>query len=115
MNEFGNETIRNPYSWNTAANVFFLDQPVNVGYSYGKTKIASTKDSARDVYAFLQLFLSEYSEYANNPFHISGESYAGGLPYYSNFVILFTKHPLSLSLQLNRSLFTCHFNRNHSQ
>lgn len=77
MNSFGNDTIRNPYSWNTAANVVFLDQPVNVGYSYGKTKIKDTRESARDVYAFLQLFLSEYKKYAKNPFHISGESYAG--------------------------------------
>ncbi|GAA5815666.1 hypothetical protein MFLAVUS_009179 [Mucor flavus] len=77
VNSFGNDTIRNPYSWNTAANVVFLDQPVNVGYSYGETKVKSTQESARDVYAFLQLFLSEYTQYASNPFHISGESYGG--------------------------------------
>jgi cathepsin A (carboxypeptidase C) len=77
VNDFGNATDRNPYSWNTAANVFFLDQPVGVGYSYGKTKVKSTKESARDVYAFLQLFFSEYTQYADNPFHISGESYGG--------------------------------------
>lgn len=29
------------------------------------------------MYAFLQLFLSEFSEYADSPFHISGESYGG--------------------------------------
>jgi cathepsin A (carboxypeptidase C) len=77
VNSFGNDTIRNPYSWNTAANVVFLDQPVNVGYSYGETKVKNTQESARDVYAFLQLFLSEYSKYASSPFHISGESYGG--------------------------------------
>ncbi|KAL0092456.1 Alpha/Beta hydrolase protein [Phycomyces blakesleeanus] len=77
VSPFGNETFVNPYSWNTLANVIFLDQPVNVGYSYGKSKIRSTKEAARDVYAFLQLFLSEFTEYAENPFHISGESYAG--------------------------------------
>ncbi|KAG2214852.1 hypothetical protein INT46_000150 [Mucor plumbeus] len=77
VNEFGNDTIRNPYSWNTAANVVFLDQPVNVGYSYGDTKVRNTDESARDVYAFLQLFFAEYSQYANSPFHISGESYGG--------------------------------------
>lgn len=35
----------------------------------------NTEESARDVYAFLQLFLDEYKKYANSPFHISGESY----------------------------------------
>ncbi|KAG0736544.1 hypothetical protein G6F23_010887 [Rhizopus arrhizus] len=88
VNSEGNGTIRNPYSWNTAANVVFLDQPVNVGYSYGKTKVKSTEESARDVYAFLQLFLDEYKQYASNPFHISGESYAGHyLPAISSEII----------------------------
>ncbi|KAG2209772.1 hypothetical protein INT47_001920 [Mucor saturninus] len=77
VNAYGNDTMRNPYSWNTAANVVFLDQPVNVGYSYGETKVKNTQESARDVYAFLQLFFSEYSKYAASPFHISGESYGG--------------------------------------
>ncbi|CAO3648403.1 unnamed protein product [Mucor hiemalis] len=92
VNSFGNDTIRNPYSWNTAANLIFLDQPVNVGYSYGKTKVKSTLESGRDVYAFLQLFFSEYSEYANNSFHISGESYAGHyLPAISSEIIRHNK------------------------
>ncbi|KAI9302187.1 peptidase S10, serine carboxypeptidase, partial [Cunninghamella echinulata] len=75
VNEHGNDTVSNPYSWNAAANVIFLEQPVNVGYSYGKTKVKSSTESARDVYAFLQIFLSEFKEYAKSPFHISGESY----------------------------------------
>ncbi|KAI8369176.1 Alpha/Beta hydrolase protein [Choanephora cucurbitarum] len=77
VNEFGNATTRNPYSWNTAANVFFLDQPINVGYSYGKSKVSSTKQAAKDVYAFLQLFFGKYKKYASTSFHISGESYGG--------------------------------------
>lgn len=56
---------------------FSLYQPVNVGYSYGKTKTHSTAGAARDVYAFLQIFLTEFNQYAKNPFHITGESYAG--------------------------------------
>ncbi|KAI8876330.1 peptidase S10, serine carboxypeptidase [Backusella circina FSU 941] len=88
VNEFGNGTIKNPFSWNTAANIVFLDQPVNVGYSYGKTKVRSTEESARDVYAFLQLFLGEFSDYARGNFHISGESYGGHyLPALSSEII----------------------------
>jgi cathepsin A (carboxypeptidase C) len=52
-------------------------QPVKVGYSYGQTNVKDTNESARDVYAFLQLFFAEYPQYATSPFHISGESYGG--------------------------------------
>ncbi|KAI8393866.1 Alpha/Beta hydrolase protein [Radiomyces spectabilis] len=77
VNKDGNNTETNPYSWNTVSNMIFLDQPVNVGYSYGKSKIRDSRESAHDVYAFLQLFFSEFKEYADNPFHIAGESYGG--------------------------------------
>ncbi|KAF7725282.1 hypothetical protein EC973_000292 [Apophysomyces ossiformis] len=75
----GNTTTYNEYSWNAVANVIFLDQvpPVNVGYSYGKSKIQSSDESARDVSAFLRIFLEEFTEYSHAPFHIAGESYGG--------------------------------------
>ncbi|KAI8089447.1 Alpha/Beta hydrolase protein [Halteromyces radiatus] len=73
----GNDTVSNPYSWNSVSNIIFLDQPVRVGYSYGKSTVKTTAESARDVYAFLQIFFTEFKQYAQNSFHITGESYAG--------------------------------------
>ncbi|CAK1362018.1 unnamed protein product [Cercospora beticola] len=67
----------NPSSWNANASVIFLDQPVNVGYSYSGSAVSSTVAAGKDVYALLTLFFKQFPEYAKQPFHISGESYAG--------------------------------------
>ncbi|KAI6012299.1 hypothetical protein PISMIDRAFT_20259 [Pisolithus microcarpus 441] len=67
-----NGTNWNPYSWNNEANIFFLDQPVGVGYTYadfGET-VEMTEEAAHNVYAFLAIFFSR-------PLHLAGESYAG--------------------------------------
>ncbi|TPX72363.1 hypothetical protein SpCBS45565_g00456 [Spizellomyces sp. 'palustris'] len=78
VNPGGNGTTLNPDSWNNEANLVFLDQPINVGFSYTDgEQVSSTVDAAEDVYAFLQLFLTTYKQYANLDFHVSGESYAG--------------------------------------
>ncbi|KAI8071409.1 Alpha/Beta hydrolase protein [Gongronella butleri] len=77
VNEEGNGTTYNKHAWNEVANLIFLDQPVDVGYSHGKSKIRNTVQSAQDVYAFLRIFFEEFPQYAQQGFHISGESYAG--------------------------------------
>ena len=79
VNPKGNGTTLNPYSWNTNANIIFLDQPVEVGFSYSDNgKFPTNSDSAaEDVYAFLQIFLSTFKQFAQNDFHVTGESYAG--------------------------------------
>jgi cathepsin A (carboxypeptidase C) len=70
-------TVDNPYSWNSNASVIFLDQPVNVGYSYSSSQVSSTQAAGKDVYAFLTMFFSQFPEYSAQDFHIAGESYAG--------------------------------------
>ncbi|KAJ3012343.1 hypothetical protein HKX48_006329 [Thoreauomyces humboldtii] len=78
VNPGGENTTINKYSWNNEANLVFLDQPINVGFSYTDGDgVSNTMDAANDVYAFLQLFLSKYDKYADLDFHVTGESYAG--------------------------------------
>lgn len=69
--------VYNPHSWNANASVIFLEQPINVGYSYSSQSVSNTIAAGKDVYAFLQLFFKNFPEYANLDFHIAGESYAG--------------------------------------
>ena len=84
----GKNTTHNPYSWNSYANVIFLDQPVNVGYSYADdgTTVNNTPAAGKDFYAFLQLFLDRFPKYSKQPFHIAAESYGG--VYVPNFASL---------------------------
>ncbi|KAI0637721.1 peptidase S10 serine carboxypeptidase [Trametes polyzona] len=88
-NESTNGTLWNPYSWNAEANIFFLDQPVGVGFSYadfGET-IETTEDAAQNVHAFLTIFFETFSEFKGRPLHLAGESYAGRyLPTFASYV-----------------------------
>ncbi|KOS18535.1 Carboxypeptidase Y -like protein A [Escovopsis weberi] len=71
------QVVHNPYSWNSNASVIFLDQPVNVGFSYGSGTVHDTVAAGKDVYALLSLFFHQFPEYAKQDFHIAGESYGG--------------------------------------
>ncbi|KAG0258674.1 hypothetical protein DFQ27_004507 [Actinomortierella ambigua] len=76
VNDQGDDTIFNPHSWNSNASVLFLDQPANVGFSYGDT-VSSSYAAAQDVYALLQIFFAEFPKYHRLDFHLAGESYGG--------------------------------------
>ena len=69
--------VFNPHSWNKNASVIFLDQPVNVGFSYSSKSVTNTVAAGKDVYAFLELFFKQFPEYKNVDFHMAGESYGG--------------------------------------
>lgn len=71
------QLVYNPHSWNANASVIFLDQPVNVGYSYSGGSVSDTVAAGKDIYALLTLFFKQFPEYAKQDFHIAGESYAG--------------------------------------
>ncbi|KAL5543223.1 hypothetical protein UlMin_010933 [Ulmus minor] len=71
----------NPYTWNNAANLLFLESPVGVGFSYTNTSsdIKSLGDSitAKDSYIFLINWFRRFPQFKSHDFYISGESYAG--------------------------------------
>ncbi|KAJ2082094.1 hypothetical protein H4R24_001835 [Coemansia sp. RSA 988] len=70
-----NATIINNNSWNKNANILFLDQPTNTGYSYG-ANVTNTAEAARDTTIFLHKFYSRFPQYSFGGLHIMGESYA---------------------------------------
>ncbi|KZZ88266.1 carboxypeptidase Y [Ascosphaera apis ARSEF 7405] len=78
----------NPSSWNSNASVIFLDQPVNVGFSYSGSSVSDTVAAGKDIYALLTLFFKQFPEYAKQDFHIAGESYAGHyIPVFSSEIL----------------------------
>ncbi|EFA80920.1 peptidase S10 family protein [Heterostelium album PN500] len=93
----------NPYSWNTVANVLYVDSPVGTGFSYVSDPNGYSTDEdevAENLYRMLSQFMNDNSQFANLPFYIFGESYAGhyvpALAYY-----MYVK---------NQDPFSTHFN-----
>ncbi|KAJ7039097.1 serine carboxypeptidase [Mycena alexandri] len=73
-----NGTSVHPESWNQASNIFFVDQPIGVGFSYAEhgEAVSTTEEAAKDMAAFVFIFFEHFS-FKNRPFHMAGESYAG--------------------------------------
>merc|ERR1712000_42691 len=91
------QLVSNPYSWNDNASVIFLDQPVNVGYSYSSSSVSDTVAAGKDVYALLTLFFKQFPEYAKQDFHIAGESYAGHyIPVFTSEILAHKKRNINL-------------------
>ncbi|OWY98584.1 Serine protease [Phytophthora megakarya] len=69
----------NPNSWNNEANVIWLDQPTNVGYSIGSpADLDHNEDDVQDnIFWFLQGFMDKHPEYQARALFLAGESYAG--------------------------------------
>ncbi|KAF9242675.1 serine carboxypeptidase [Melanogaster broomeanus] len=66
-----NGTTYHPESWNTNANLFFIDQPIGVGFSYADygESVSTTEEAAKDI--------RRISQFKGRPFHMAGESYGG--------------------------------------
>ncbi|BDD63760.1 hypothetical protein MAP00_008623 [Monascus purpureus] len=91
------KAVYNEHSWNSNASVIFLDQPVNVGYSYSSSPVSDTVAAGKDVYALLSLFFEQFPEYAKQDFHIAGESYAGHyIPVFAAEILSHKKRNINL-------------------
>ncbi|KAF4724086.1 hypothetical protein FOZ63_021303, partial [Perkinsus olseni] len=75
VDDSGTSTLRNEYSWNTHANVMYLDQPAGVGFSRG-TSPNNSIAAAESTYLALTKFFAVRPEYNTRVF-LAGQSYAG--------------------------------------
>ncbi|CAG9840829.1 unnamed protein product [Diabrotica balteata] len=65
-------------SWTLQNSVLYIDQPAGTGWSFTNEGYAQNQTKVgNDLYAALVQFFSVFNEYQNNPFIITGESYAG--------------------------------------
>ncbi|KYQ96810.1 peptidase S10 family protein [Tieghemostelium lacteum] len=69
-------TTPNPNSWNTVANVIYVDSPLGTGFSTVNENGYSQSESetSQHLYSFLQQFFNAYPQYRLNSLYIFGES-----------------------------------------
>ncbi|KAF6989546.1 hypothetical protein CFC21_006874 [Triticum aestivum] len=82
----------NPYAWNQAANLLFLDSPAGVGFSYTNTSFEidppGDNSTAHGSYAFLVRWFQRFPQHKMKEFYIAGESYAGHyIPQLANIIV----------------------------
>ncbi|KAF8987284.1 Alpha/Beta hydrolase protein [Cyathus striatus] len=70
-------TKHNPHSLNSHANIFFIDQPIGLGFSY-----SSYEDSLAILIA---TFFTHFTNFHGRPMHIAGTSFGGRyVPHFGN-------------------------------
>uniref|UniRef100_A0A0M3HXY4 Carboxypeptidase n=1 Tax=Ascaris lumbricoides TaxID=6252 RepID=A0A0M3HXY4_ASCLU len=82
VNRDSRSLYENPYAWNKAANILFLESPVGVGFSYITTDpngfvVGDDAVAAVNYHAMNDFFTRVHPKYQNRTFFITGESYAG--------------------------------------
>ena len=90
----------NPNSWNSFANLLYVDQPIGTGYSKGGVHDArSEEEVAADMAIMLKGFIEQNPEYKNRDFYITGESYAGHYVPAIAYYLLTTATDVELNLK----------------
>jgi len=92
---------RNPFSWNTVANMLYLESLVGVGFSYSQTKSDYTMGdniTMQDNYNFLKGWFAAFPDFtpSTHAFYITGESYGGHYVPQLAYTILNNKNDLNL-------------------
>lgn len=67
----------NPYSWNKAATMIFVEQPAGVGFSFPATDTNDTITADDTYHALLDIFSQLPPKLRKQPFYVFGESYGG--------------------------------------
>ena len=83
------QQVRNEFSWNTRANLLFIDNPIGTGFSHANDDdMARTEaDVATAISKFFSIWidLEPFQTLARRPIFITGESYAGHyVPFIAN-------------------------------
>ncbi len=86
----------NVYGWNNFAHLLFVDQPRQVGFSYGVgDRITSLAEGAQDFVQFMQNWLVLFPEHLHRSIMLSGESYgARYVAAWADAIISFNYHML---------------------
>ncbi|KAK4286415.1 hypothetical protein QN277_002973 [Acacia crassicarpa] len=72
--------VWNDYGWDKVSNILYIDQPIGTGFSHASKESDIPHDEegvSNDMFDFLQAFFKEHSQFVENDFYITGESYAG--------------------------------------
>ena len=70
------------YSWSHQGHMMFIDNPLNVGFSYsgdrnGTAQVSSANEAAEHLVNFMDNFYREWPHLKAHPLYITGESFAG--------------------------------------
>ena len=102
FNEDGVTLKKNDYSWNSNANLLYVDQPVGTGFSHAKIldHVTTETEVAEDMYMFMSKFLEKYPQLKGKDFYITGESYAGHyIPAISHYFTFDAPTPLDVNFK----------------
>jgi serine carboxypeptidase-like clade 2 len=90
INDGTTNFVENEWTWNSEANMLYIEQPAGVGFSYCDGVENCTFDdhtSGEDNLTAILAWFEKFPEFKSNELYISGESYAGiYVPYLTYFI-----------------------------